>query len=190
MSADPMQAAPAVRDGITRLAQSLYQIDASPELALVRDRDQLRGRSAKVAEEAAGLVDGLWTRYPQLSESGEQIEAALGRGDRNGVAQLLRQATPLLRGLEADAERAGDLIGQLGTAWRNAVPRLDALRARLASAASIADSLGMPGDPELAAARTVVDDATAQAAADPLGAKIDDADRLVERVERRLSDLA
>ena len=185
-----MQAAPAVRDGITRLAQSLYQIDASPELALVRDRHQLRGRSAKVAEEAGGLVDGLWTRYPQLSETGEQIEAALGRGDRNGVARLLRQATPLLRTLEADAGRAGDLIGELGTAWRNAVPRLDALRARLASAASIADSLGMPGDPELAAARTVVDDATAQAAADPLGAKIDDADRLVERVERRLADLA
>ncbi len=48
----------------------------------------------------------------------------------------------------------------------------------------------MPGDPELAAARTVVDDVTAQATADPLGAEIDDADRLVERVEQRLSELA
>ena len=185
-----MQAAPAVRDGITRLAQTLYQIDASPELALVRDRDQLKGRSAKVAEEAAGLVDGLWTRYPQLSEAGEQIEAARARGDRAGLGKLLGEASPLLRTLEADAGRAFTLIGQLGTAWRNAVPRLDALRARLAAAAATADTLGMPGDPELAAARTVVDDTTAQAAADPLGAEIDDADRLVERVEQRLSELA
>jgi hypothetical protein len=185
-----MQAAPAVRDGITRLAQALYQIDASPELALVRDRDQLRGRSAKVAEEAAGLVDGLWTRYPQLSEAGEQIEAALGRDDRNGLAKLVQGAAPLLRTLESDAERASTLIGQLATAWRDAVPRLDALRARLAQAAATADTLGMPGDPELAAARAVVDDVTAEATADPLGAEIDDADRLVERVEQRLSELA
>lgn len=185
-----MTAAPAVRDGITRLAQALYQIDASPELALVRDRDQLRGRSAKVAEEAAALVDGLWTRYPELSEAGEQIEGALGRGDRDGLAALLARATPLLHTLDADAERASTLIGQLGTAWRNAVPRLDALRARLAQAAATADTLGMPGDPELAAARTVVDDVTAQATANPLGAEIDDADRLVERVEQRLSELA
>jgi hypothetical protein len=48
----------------------------------------------------------------------------------------------------------------------------------------------MPGDPELAAARTVVDDATAQATSDPLGAKLDDAERLVQRVEERLSELA
>lgn len=190
MSPDPMQAAPAVRDGITRLAQALYQIDASPELALVRDRDQLRGRSAKVAEEAAGLVDGLWTRYPQLSEAGEQMEAARARGDRDGLARLLRDAAPLLRTLEAEADKASTLIGQLGTAWRNAVPRLDALRARLAQAAATADTLGMPGDPELAAARTVVDDVTAQATADPLGAKVDDADRVVERVEQRLSEMA
>jgi hypothetical protein len=185
-----MQAAPAVRDGITRLAQVLYQIDASPELALVRDRDQLRGRSAKVAEEAAGLVDGLWTRYPQLSEAGEQIEAARASGDRARLDRLLRDAAPLLRTLEADADRASTIIGQLGTAWRNAVPRLDALRARLARATATADTLGMPGDPELAAARTVVDDTTAQAAADPLGAEVDDADRLVGRVEQRLSELA
>ena len=190
MTADPMQAASGVRDGITRLAQALYQLDASPELALVRDRDQLRGRSAKVAEEAAGLVDGLWSRYPQLSEAGEQIEAALGRGDRGGLGRLLEGAAPLLRTLEADAARASTLIGQLGTAWRNAVPRLDGLRARLTQAAATADTLGMPGDPELAAARTVVDDVTAQATADPLGAEIDDADGLVERVERRLSELA
>ena len=193
---DPLQAAPAVRDAITRLAQALYQIDASPELALVRDRDQLRGRSAKVAEEAATLVDGLWTRYPLLSEAGERIEAALVRQDREGLARILNGdgtsagAAPLLRTLEADAERATTLIGQLGTAWRNAVPRLDALRARLAQAAGTADTLGMPGDPELTAARTVVDDVTAQATADPLGAEIDDAERLVERVEQRLSELA
>lgn len=185
-----MTAAPAVRDGITRLAQALYQIDASPELALVRDRDQLRGRSAKVAEEAAALVDGLWTRYPELSEAGEQIEAALGRGDRDGLAALVQRAAPLLRTLEAEAGRASTLIGQLGTAWRDAVPRLDALRARLAQAVATADTLGMPGDPELVAARTVVDEVTAQATADPLGAEIDDADRLVERVEQHLSELA
>src|SRR5688500_20321033 len=121
-----MQAAPAVRDGITRLAQALYQIDASPELALVRDRDQLKGRSATVAEEAAGLVDGLWTRYPQLSEAGEKMEAARARGDRDGLAKLLREATHLLRTREADAARAATLLGQLGTAWTHAVPRLDA----------------------------------------------------------------
>lgn len=179
-----------VRDGITRLAQTLYQVDAMPELALVRDRDHLTGRSAKVAAEAAGLVDGLWTRYPQLSELGEQMEAAQARGDRAALDRLVRDARPLLKALEADAERASTLISQLGTAWRNAVPRLDALRARLASATATAEGLGMPGDPELAAARTVVDDATAQAAADPLGAEIDDADRLVEQVEHRLSELA
>jgi hypothetical protein len=48
----------------------------------------------------------------------------------------------------------------------------------------------MPGDPELAAARTVVDDVTAQAMADPLGAEVDEAERLVQRVEERLSQLA
>jgi hypothetical protein len=187
---DPLQAAPAVRDRITQLAQRLYEIDASPELALVRDRDQLRGRSAKVAEEAGGLVDGLWTRYPQLSEAGEKMEAALARTDRNGLAELLREASPLLSTLESDAQRASTLIGQLGTAWRNAVPRLDALRTRLGAATATAEALGMPADPELAAARTVVDDVTAQATADPLGAKVDDADRLVERVEQRLAELA
>jgi hypothetical protein len=187
---DPLQAAPAVRQAITRLAQTLYQIDAMPELALVRDRNQLKGRSATVAGEAAVLVDGLWTQYPQLSEAAEKMEAALARADRDGLATLLRTAEPLLRTLEVDAERASSLVGQLGTAWRNAVPRLDALRARLAAATAIADTLGMPGDPELAAARTVVDDVTAQAAADPLGAEVDDADRLVERVEQRLSELA
>src|SRR5215212_1222687 len=151
---DPLQAASTVRDAITRLAQALYQIDASPELALVRDRAQLRGRSAKVAEEAAALVDGLWTRYPLLSEAGERIEAALGRQDRDALARILNGdgtsagAAPLLRTLEADAQRASTLIGQLGTAWRNAVPRLDALRARLAQASATADTLGIPGDPE------------------------------------------
>jgi hypothetical protein len=183
-------AAPPVRDGITKLAQTLYQLDASPELALVRDRAQLRGRSAQVAEEAAGLVDGLWTRYPELSEAGEKIEAAAAGGDRAALANLVQRAQPLLRTLEADAERASSLIGQLGTAWRNAVPRLDALRARLGKAGETAETLGMPGDPELAAARTVVDDATAQATSDPLGAKLDEAERLVARVEERLAELA
>ena len=188
---DP-SSAEAVRERITRLAQTLYEIDSKPELALVRDRDHLRGRSAKAAEEAAGLVDGLWSRYPALSETGERLDAALSGGDRQAVASLLQrtEAATLLRTLEADAERASSLIGQLGTAWRNAVPRLDALRARLTAAATTADTLGMPGDPELAAARTVVDDVTAQAAADPLGAQIDDAERLVQRVEERLSGLA
>ncbi len=199
---DPAQAASTVREGITRLAQTLYQIDSSPELALVRDRDQLQGRSATVAEEAAGLVDGLWTRYPVLSEAGERIDAALAGGDRQELENILRGrgvtlpdgtatgAAALLRTLEADAQRASSLVAQLGAAWRNAVPRLDVLRARLASATATADTLGMPGDPELAAARTVVDDATAQATSDPLGAKLDDAERLVQRVEERLADLA
>jgi hypothetical protein len=199
---DPAQNATAVRNGITELATVLYQIDASPELALVRDRAQLTGRSAKVAEEAAALVDGLWTRYPLLSEAGERIDAALAGGDRQQLENVLRGreitladgtttgAAALLRALEADADRASTLINQLGTAWRNAVPRLDALRTRLGTAAATADTLGMPGDPELAAARTVVDDVTAQATADPLGAKVDDAERLVQRVEERLSELA
>jgi chromosome segregation ATPase len=186
---DPLRAATTVRDGITRLAQALYEIDSSPELALVRDRDQLRGKSATVAEEAGKLVDGLWTRYPQLTEAGERVDSAIARGDRQALRNLDGTAA-LLRTLEADAERAKTLIAQLGTAWRNAVPRLDALRSRLAKVAQTADTLGIPGDPELAAARTVVDDATAQATSDPLGAKLDDAERLVERVERRLSDLA
>ena len=185
-----MTAAPAVREGITRLAQTLYQIDASPELALVRDRAQLKGRTAQLAEEAAGLVDGLWTRYPELSEAGEKIEAASAGGDRAALANVVQRVEPLLRTLEADAARASSLIGQLGTAWRNAVPRLDALRARLGKAAETAETLGMPGDPELAAARTVVDDATAQATSDPLGAKLDEAERLVARVEERLAELA
>ncbi|HEX2047939.1 MAG TPA: hypothetical protein VHF27_09250 [Acidimicrobiales bacterium] len=191
-SPDPLETAKALRDGITRLAQKLYEIDASPELALVRERDQLVGRSKTAAEEAGTLVDGLWTRYPQLTEAGERLDAALGRGNRNEVASLLQTtgASALLRSLEADAERASALVQQLGTAWRNAVPRLDALRARLGTAAATADTLGMPGDPELAAARTVVDDVTARAAADPLGAEIDDAERLVQRVEDRLSELA
>lgn len=197
-----MQAASAVRNGITRLAQRLYEIDSSPELALVRDRDQLKGRSATVAAEAAELVDGLWTRYPVLSDAGEQLEAALGRGDRDALATVLHgtgitlpDGTPtgaaaLLGVLEADADRASAAMVQLGTAWRNAVPRLDALRSRLTAATATADALGMPGDPELAAARTVVDDATARAAADPLGAELDDAEELVARVEARLSELA
>jgi len=197
-----MQAAPAVREGITRLAQVLYQIDSSPELALVRDRDQLRGRSATVAAEAAGLVDGLWTRYPVLSEAGERLEAAMTRGDRQELGDLLHGrgvtlpdgtatgAAALLRSLEGDAERASDAMAQLGNAWRSALPRLDALRARLTATAGAADTLGMPGDPELAAARTVVDDVTAQASSDPLGAELDDAERIVQRVEERLSELA
>lgn len=199
---DPAQTASTVRDGITRLAQTLYQIDSSPELALVRDRDQLQGRSATVAEEAAGLVDGLWTRYPLLSEAGERIDAALADGDRQQLENIVRGrgvtlpdgtttgAAPLLRTLEVDAQRASALISQLGTAWRNAVPRLDVLRTRLASATATADALGMPRDPGLAAARTVVDDATARATSDPLGAQLDDAERLVQRVEERLADLA
>lgn len=187
---DPLKAAPAARDGISRLAQALYQLDAMPELALVRDRAQLRGRSAAAAEEAAGLLDGLWARYPALSEAGEKMEAALVQGDRDGLEKLLRSTGPLLATLEADAARASSLMGELGTAWRDTVPRLDALRARLAGAAATADTLGMPGDPDLAAARTVVDDVTARAVADPLGAEVDDADRLVERVEQRLSGLA
>jgi hypothetical protein len=189
---DPLDTASTVRDGITRLAQTLYQIDSSPELALVRDRAQLRGRSAAVAQEAGELVDGLWTRYPRLTEAGERLDAAMPGGDRQAIQNLLQRdgTAALLRALEADAERASTLIAQLGTAWRNAVPRLDALRTRLAKAAETADALGMPGDPELAAARTVVDDATAQATSDPLGAELDDAERLVQRVEERLSDLA
>lgn len=185
-----MATAPAVRDRITQLAQTLYQIDGSPELALVRDRAQLRGRSAEVAEEAAGLVDGLWTRYPELSEAGEKLEAAAAGTDRAALANLVQRTEPLVRALENDAKRASSLIQQLGTAWRNAVPRLDALRARLAKAAETAETLGMPGDPELAAARTVVDDATAQATSDPLGAKLDEAERLVAGVEQRLAALA
>jgi chromosome segregation ATPase len=199
---DPVQAAPAVREAITRLAQVLYDIDSSPELALVRDRAQLRGRSATVAAEAAALVDGLWTRYPLLSDAGERIEAALTTGNRQELASLLHAqgitlpegtrtgAVALLQVLETDAERASTAIKQLGTAWRNAVPRLDALRVRLVNATTSAEALGMPGAPELAAARTVVDDVTAQAAADPLGADLDEAEQLVQRVEERLAELA
>ena len=197
-----LQAARSAREAITRLAQVLYEIDSSPELALVRDRDQLRGRSATVAAEAASLVDGLWTRYPLLSDAGERLEAALTAGDHQELAALLdgraitlpdgtsSGATALLKVLEADAQRASAAVKQLGAAWRNAVPRLDALRQRLVGAAASADALGMPGDPELAAARTVVDDVTAQAAADPLGAELDEAERLVQRVEERLAQLA
>lgn len=201
-SPDPMQAAAAVREGITQLAQALYEIDSSPELALVRDRDQLRGRSATVAAEAAELVDGLWARYPLLSDTGERLEVARAGGERAELTALLRGdgihlpdgtragAAALLRSLEADAERASAAIARLGAAWRSAVPRLDALGARLRDAAATADLLGMPGDPELAAARAVVDDVNAQAAADPLGAPLDDAERLMRRVEKRLAELS
>lgn len=200
--ADPVQSARTIREAITRLAQVLYEIDSSPELALVRDRDQLRGRSATVAAEAAGLVDGLWARYPLLTDTGERLEAALAAGSHQELASLLHTdritvpdgtrtgAAALLGVLEADAQRASAAIKELGTAWRNAVPRLDALRARLVSAAASAEALGTPGDPELAAARTVVDDVAAQAVADPLGAELDEAERLVQRVEERLAELA
>lgn len=186
----PAAAGPSVRDGISRLAQALYRIDGSPELGLVRDRGRLRGRSAEVAGEISGLVDGLWARYPALSEAGERIDAAIARRDTTDVAAIVRDAGPLLREMEADADRASSLIDALGGAWRDAVPRLDALRARLDAAVAAAEALGVAGDPELAAARMVVSDATAQATADPLGAGVDDADRIVERVGRRFADLA
>jgi hypothetical protein len=200
---DPSGAADSLRAGVSELADVLFRMDTSPELSLVRDRGQLKGRSSKRAAEASDLLDRLWLHFPVLKDAADAVDKALAEGDRGTLADLLdgdgvtlpdgstSSAPDLLARLRRDADRANTAVTEVATAWRNALPRLDALSTRLQAARAIADELGMPSDPELAAARSVVDELVAAATADPLGVHTDvsKAEQLVERSVARLEEL-
>lgn len=176
-------------------------MDTSPELSLVRDRRQLRGRSAEQATKASALLEGLWLHFPLLKEAADKLEKALAEQDRATAEALVNgrdgitlpdgsttSAPALLASLEHDADRASEAVAELATAWRNVLPRLDALTNQLRQAAAVADDLGMPNDPRLSAARSAVEDLADAATADPLGVDLDQAEQLVRQAVTELEE--
>ena len=142
---DPTQAVAALSTGLTRLAEQLFQLDTSPELALAREPDRLKGQSETVAQEVEGLATSLWARYPALKEAVAALESASAAGNRAEVERLLQskgvtlpdgkkvRATELLSDLEADVKKARAGADRLARAWRDVVPRLDAAASALAA---------------------------------------------------------
>lgn len=198
-----MTAAASLRAGVSQLADTLLRIDTSPELSLVRDRGQLRGRSAARAAEASALLEGLWLRFPALKEAADKAEQAIAAGDHATAAGVVHDtdavrlpdgsttsASRLLAVLEDEAAQAEKAVRELATAWRNVLPRLDAMTTQLQKATAMAADLGIAHDPELAAARTVVDDLAATATADPLGVAFDRAEQQVTLAVAQMEELA
>lgn len=199
---DPRQALSAMRAAVARLAEALYRIDADPDLTLARDHARLRGRSAVLAGEVAARSERLWERYPLAKAAVDELEQAVHEGDEDVQARLLGPgAVDLLDGsrvaladvlaeLEADADRVTAAGGELGRAWRTTLPRLDALASQLRSLAATAADLGIVDDPDLVAARVLVDQLASRAATDPLDVDPAPAERAVEHATGRLEELA
>lgn len=196
----------ALRTGVTRLADALFELDTAPEFALVRDSDALAGRSRTVAGEATARLRSLWERYPVLTGAVDRLEEALRARRSDEVERLLgpgavelpdgSRTSPaaLLTALQRDLDAAGEAARTLAGAWRDVVPRLDRAAATLATVEARAADLGLTGPerdygPDLVQARSLLDGFIAQAAADPLGVDPGPAERAVERVQQRIGSL-
>jgi len=198
---DAKQAVAALSAGLTRLAEQLFQLDTSPELALAREPDRLTGRSAAVAREASDLAASLWQRYPALKEAVAGLESALAAGDRAEVDRRLgprgvtlpdgsaARPAAVLADLEGDVNKARAAADRLARAWRDVVPRLDGAAAALAAVAAEAAALGVD-EPELPSAQGLVRELSALAATDPLTVDPGPAEQAVERARRRVGTLA
>jgi len=66
----PTQAVAALSAGLTTLAEQLFQLDASPELALAREPDRLEGRSGAVA-----ALRPRWAAEDHVGRSGRMLAA-------------------------------------------------------------------------------------------------------------------
>lgn len=198
---DPTQSVAALSAGLTRLAEQLFQLDTSPELALARQPERLTGTSAAVAHEASNLAASLWSRYPALKDAVASLESAVAAGDRGEVVRLLgsrgvalpdgktTSPTSLLSELESDVKKARIAADKLARAWRDVVPRLDAAASALSAIAAEAADLGLD-EPEIPAAQGLVHELSAMAATDPLTVDPGPAEHAVERARRRVETLA
>ncbi|MGH9224155.1 MAG: hypothetical protein ACRD2W_10340 [Acidimicrobiales bacterium] len=198
---EPTQSVAALSAGLTALAEKLYQLDTLPELALAKEPDRLRGKSAAVANAAATTTASLWERYPVLQEAVEALQTASVAGDRPEVDRLLGPkalvlpggsktgASALLKALEADLKNARAAADKLAAAWRAVVPRLDAASATLRTTAAQASDLGLD-EPEIEAAQGLVQELSALAAVDPLTVDPEPAERAVARARERVDALA
>lgn len=198
---DPTQSVAALAAGVTRVAEQLFQLDTSPELALAREPARLTGTSSSVAHEASNLATSLWARYPVLKEAVTALESAVAAGDRAEVGRLLgsrgvtlpdgKTTSPsaLLSALEADLKKARAAADRLARAWRDVVPRLDAAAAQLAAIAAEAADLGLD-EPEIPAAQGLVHELSTMAATDPLTVDPAPAEHAVERARQRVATLA
>ncbi|MFP5317733.1 MAG: hypothetical protein ACLGI2_05495 [Acidimicrobiia bacterium] len=198
---DPTQAVAALSAGLTRLAEQLFQLDTSPELAVAREPDRLSGTSEAVAREASTLAASLWTRYPALKEAVAALESAAAAGNRAEVDRLLgaRGVTlpdgtktgpeALLADLEAEVKKARAAADKLARAWRDVVPRLDAASSALSAIAAQAADLGLD-EPEIPAAQGLVQELSALAATDPLTVDPGPAEQAVARARQRVETLA
>lgn len=191
-----------LRAGVSRLADVLLELESSAELTLLRDAAALRGRSAELAAQAVAAADSLWPRYPLLTAAVAAVEEAVERGDLRRADALLgpaavtleggstTSASALLASLERDAAEAAAAVHQVAAAWREVMPRLDAARDELARLTATADTLGISGDPDLAAAGQIVEHLTATIAVDPLAVDPSPAEAAVARAAARLDGLA
>ena len=187
--------------GVARVADALYQIDAAPEFALARDRSKLRGESAVLAHEASRRAAGCWQAYPLLKDVVERAERAASQRDLLELERLLgpeavtladgstTSPTSLLATLEEDVARARTAAEKLAEAWRNVLPRLDRAEATLAATSARAADLGVD-EPEVRAAKGLLERLSGLAAADPLSVDPGPAEEAVERARARVELLA
>lgn len=197
MATDRRAALAELRSGTARLAEALYTLETSSELALLRDASQLRGRSGERAAEAVAAATGLWARYPLLTDAVERGEAAEAADDDAALAAVLDGPTTgggpsplaLLAALTAESDAAQRAIAEVAGAWSDVLPRLDAVRRRAAALAATATQLGIADDPDLATAGRIVEHLVETVAADPLGVDPSPAEAAVARAEDRIGTL-
>jgi hypothetical protein len=197
MATDRRAALAELRSGTARLAEALYTLETSSELALLRDASQLRGRSGERAAEAVAAATGLWARYPLLTDAVERGEAAEAADDDDTLAAVFDGPTAsggppplaLLASLTAESAAAERAVAEVAGAWSDVLPRLDAVRSQAAALTVTATQLGIADDPDLATAGRIVEHLVATVAADPLGVDPSPAEAAVARAEDRIGAL-
>lgn len=178
---DPAPQLRPLLDGVTRVAEGLFHLDADPELQLLRSASSLRGRTAQVAAEVGARVDRLWLHYPVMKQAVDDIEAALAGNDRIRLSRLLAPGSvvapdgarlspmDLLRNLEGDLAATVTALREVGGVWRDLLRQVDEGSAELRRLDAEATAAGLGRLPEIDRARTAVDALAADVAVDPLG---------------------
>ncbi len=209
MSQSPEQALRGLRDAASALAQTLFEVESSPDLIFVKSQAEAGGSSTPAAARVVGLLAGLWQEYPLAKDVVDRLSAAVAARRHDEIADLLgpRAVTlpdgktmfvgALIDDLRARADAVVEEAGRLAGAARDALARLDAASTLVRALVDRARSVGADDDVEVEAATVALGQATAAVAADPtatdtfvaLDRALAAATRRVEHLERSRGEL-
>ena len=143
--------------------------------SLLKQADELR--KSRRLDEVAALLRG---RSIELTSS----EVPIDRRKLLASAEETERCSPdeLLASMSSAFDEVKTVLSQIGTAWEQLVPAIDAARGRLHAATELAAELHDSDRPDLAAAGRRLDDLRAAVTADPLSVDPHEVDALMRTI--------